>query len=310
MHVIWWKKETELHLNFLTTNRCNLLCKHCVRGEQKEYIDLDLSLYKTILKDAKNIGYHSIGYTGGEPCLNPKFEEILDTTIEQGFIVSMATNGLLFDHYKHYADKYQDKISLYKVSLDGFKQEYKQIRGVDRFSDVIKFIKYFREKNIKILVCCCINKYNYNQLYELTRLCKELDVNMMEFFKMIPCEYNHDLILNDIETQTALEQLNNIRRDYGREMTLYYYITSPSYNIICHDLLNPNLAINMNGELMFCCSIPYQGYPIANVVELGLSQSTIKLKEILKEVSSIPVKKGLKHKCEHCFEYIKMKTGN
>lgn len=86
-----------LDLSIEVTQRCNMSCKHCVRGKSR-YVDININAVKNALSDVCYV--HALTLTGGEPSLNIKgvyqilsiFKE-LDIPLGYFYIV---TNGKKF----------------------------------------------------------------------------------------------------------------------------------------------------------------------------------------------------------------------
>lgn len=76
------------------TRRCNMSCKHCLRGDAQD-VDMPLDVVDLALRDACYI--EQIAFTGGEPALNlPAVERALEACERHGIQVEsffMATNG-------------------------------------------------------------------------------------------------------------------------------------------------------------------------------------------------------------------------
>ncbi len=83
-----------------TTRRCNIRCKHCMRGPA-ENIDLTEQLVDIILDNREIDGIDEICFSGGEPTLNPKIIiYTIDKIISEGLDVHnlvMVTNGQIFN---------------------------------------------------------------------------------------------------------------------------------------------------------------------------------------------------------------------
>jgi hypothetical protein len=140
-----WLSAVEVAIE--VTRRCNMFCKHCLRGEQqnkdikKEYIDTLFS----------NIGYISnLVFTGGEPSLVPELlEYILDSAGKHRVAVDnfyIATNGKdITDDFvvaciKWYAYCNDNEITAINLSNDSFHEpasnkHYKLLKGLSFFRD-------------------------------------------------------------------------------------------------------------------------------------------------------------------------------
>src|SRR3954465_11318336 len=75
---------------FNTGTLCNLTCGHCYiesspRNDRLIYLSIaDVAQYLDEIT-ALRLGTGLIGFTGGEPFLNPHLAEILDLTLKSGF---------------------------------------------------------------------------------------------------------------------------------------------------------------------------------------------------------------------------------
>jgi Predicted Fe-S oxidoreductases len=82
------------YLNIEVTRRCNMKCKHCLRGDAQD-VDIDFRYIDNLLKHFQSVQY--LGITGGEPSMNPKaIAYILDTCKKYDIHVNrfdIVTNG-------------------------------------------------------------------------------------------------------------------------------------------------------------------------------------------------------------------------
>ncbi len=84
---------------FNTGTLCNLTCCHCYiesspRNDRLMYLSTaDVTQYLDEIV-ALRLGTGLIGFTGGEPFMNPQFEQILDLTLGRGFRALVLTNAM------------------------------------------------------------------------------------------------------------------------------------------------------------------------------------------------------------------------
>lgn len=156
--------------NIVLTSNCNSRCLSCDYWRKKpDYLDKTM-VYK-FLAELQRYNCESIVFTGGEPFLHPDFEEIVRTAkLQYGYINILSTNGRLI---KKNINKVYDYIDSYCISFDGCnKEQYKKIRGIDNYNeilDVIKIIKNYNE-NIQVWLSCLIQKKNYINLIDIYRV--------------------------------------------------------------------------------------------------------------------------------------------
>lgn len=89
--------EQPKHLALEITNQCNEKCRHCYHplGKDKLLFLSDLDLLDRFLKEFGDLGFMFLTITGGEPLLNPYFEQICKIAQKNRFIISIKTNGTL-----------------------------------------------------------------------------------------------------------------------------------------------------------------------------------------------------------------------
>jgi len=117
---------------FNTGTLCNLTCGHCYiesspRNDRLVYLSVaDVAQYLDEIA-ALRLGTGLIGFTGGEPFLNPHLAEILDLTLRRGFRVLVLTNAMTPMHKRKLAlqrlrERFGDRLHL-RVSLDHYGPE-------------------------------------------------------------------------------------------------------------------------------------------------------------------------------------------
>lgn len=84
---------------FNTGTLCNLTCRNCYiesspSNDRLVYLTLDdvRGYLDEIERDG--LGTHTLGYTGGEPFLNPAMPDILDESLDRGYEVLVLTNAM------------------------------------------------------------------------------------------------------------------------------------------------------------------------------------------------------------------------
>ena len=122
-----------------TGTLCNITCANCyiessptndrlvyvTTGEVRAYLD-------EIARDG--LSTEEIGFTGGEPFMNPDMIDILDLTLSRGFRVLMLTNAMrpmtkMKDGLLRLRETYGDRLTM-RVSLDHYRQrEHESERG-------------------------------------------------------------------------------------------------------------------------------------------------------------------------------------
>lgn len=112
------------NLTFEVTRRCNLKCKHCMRGNAQN-VDLTKEIVDQVLdnNDIKSIDH--LAFSGGEPTLNEDIivyiiDKIIANNIDV-YKVSMVTNGVIFsekiiDAFKRF-NKYRNEVMKERLTI-------------------------------------------------------------------------------------------------------------------------------------------------------------------------------------------------
>ncbi|MBS0242469.1 MAG: radical SAM protein, partial [Proteobacteria bacterium] len=149
---------------FNTGTLCNITCSNC-------YIDSspsnDRLAYITaaevcsFLEELSRVSpaTREIGFTGGEPFMNPEFIGILSETLSRGFDVLVLTNGMQPMQRAHIKrrlialkDRYGAQLRL-RVSLDHFTAELHEAeRGPNTFAKAIAGIAWLNESGFEIAI--------------------------------------------------------------------------------------------------------------------------------------------------------------
>ncbi|MEQ1755913.1 MAG: radical SAM protein [Micropepsaceae bacterium] len=149
---------------FNTGTLCNIECKNCYI--ESSPINDGLSYLTkqdlvSLLDEAERIGQRPavVGFTGGEPFMNPTTTDMLDAALERGHDVLVLTNAMrpmmrarvqtgLLELNK----KYTSRLTL-RVSLDHWRPElHDEERGTKSFDVALRGLKWLCRNNFRIAV--------------------------------------------------------------------------------------------------------------------------------------------------------------
>lgn len=147
---------------FNTGTVCNLSCENCYiesspTNDRLGFLTLDD--VKFHLDEITKLGESTkqIGFTGGEPFVNPNMIAILDETLSRGFEALVLTNAYhVFNRHKvkllDLKEKYGNKLFL-RISLDHYTKElHERERGQGTFDKTLESIKWIAENNFKMAI--------------------------------------------------------------------------------------------------------------------------------------------------------------
>lgn len=145
-----------------TGSLCNLTCENCYiesspTNDRLAYVsaeDVRVLLDEIALCE---FGTSEIGFTGGEPFLNPDLLPILELCLQQGFRVLILTNGMNTLLRQRVAlealnGKHASRLKL-RISLDHYTEEFHaKERGARSWKPAIKSLRWLSEAGIPFSV--------------------------------------------------------------------------------------------------------------------------------------------------------------
>jgi MoaA/NifB/PqqE/SkfB family radical SAM enzyme len=142
---------------FNTGTLCNIACDNCYiesspENDRLEYLSLnDVAGYLDEI-EAKGLGTTEVGFTGGEPFMNPDILAILRLALSAGYSVLVLTNAMrpmmrpriqagLLDLKREFSGQ----LTL-RVSIDHFDAtQHEEERGSDTWAPMIKGLKWLHQ---------------------------------------------------------------------------------------------------------------------------------------------------------------------
>lgn len=135
-----------------TGTLCNLTCAHCYiesspKNDRLAYFRLDdLKAYLDEI-ETSGLGTREIGFTGGEPFMNPDIVPMLEEVLARGYQAMVLTNAMMPMTHKRPAlrklrDRYGSRLVV-RVSLDHFRADlHDEERGPGTFGPTLDGLKW------------------------------------------------------------------------------------------------------------------------------------------------------------------------
>lgn len=155
-----FEKLATLWIN--TGTLCNITCRNCYiesspENDRLAYITRAETL--PFLEEAKNLSTREIGFTGGEPFLNPEIIEILDDALSRGFEALVLTNAMLpmqrprlKDGLLRLREAYGSRLTL-RVSLDHYTRELHETeRGPGTWERALSGIDWLAANGFRLAI--------------------------------------------------------------------------------------------------------------------------------------------------------------
>ena len=151
-------------LQIYTTNRCNSRCVHCYVWKYTNNMDLPVETIARLLESGCLASTNDICLEGGEFTLHPAYMEILSLFAQRQ--VCVITNGILTSRTVQMVER--SKISKLIISLDGTRETYLRLRGLDVYERVIETIKQVKD-HVKVALNFTITPWNDARDYQHVR---------------------------------------------------------------------------------------------------------------------------------------------
>src|SRR5438552_16638803 len=147
---------------FNTGTLCNLTCRHCYiesSPENDRLVYLSAAEIGEYLDEIERLGLGTglIGFTGGEPFMNPELPAMLDLALARGFRALVLTNAMKPMHKVKPAllrlrDRYGDRLTI-RVSIDHYGREvHERERGRRSWPPTIDGLKWLADNGFSLNV--------------------------------------------------------------------------------------------------------------------------------------------------------------
>jgi MoaA/NifB/PqqE/SkfB family radical SAM enzyme len=246
-------------------NVCNLDCTHCFRdiyrgvGDKSELF-LPLEVLEKVLVEAKPLGYHHVGITGGEPPMHPRFGDALDLIASHGYTYHFLTNARNFQKTFQAVNTplRRSKLSGITFSLDGATEAtHDGIRGAGSYREVVTAVALCQTRGIQANLITTVNKANRHEIDQLALLGAHLKVKIQVFSHQMPTEHNmnEDLILPLSEWRAVERDVARVITEFRHEISMAVGFYSDYYLPRCAPLKLDDLNVDYRGRLTLCCQL-------------------------------------------------------
>ena len=245
------KSKKLAQLMIYATNRCQSRCRHCSIW-QKPHDVLSKEEIVSIMS-SQCIGRNTmVGLEGGEFVLHPQAAEILEWFQANHPNYTLLSNGLFPQKVIDLTRRYRPK-HLY-LSLDGNRETYKSMRGVDGYDKVIKVVEELKDE-VPVSFMFCLSPFNgfKDMEYVIDIAIKyAVDIRIGIYGTMAYFDTTADILqANGAEYISQIP--DNIR--YTQEnydfIVLYDQWCNGNLRLRCHSITN-SLVIHPDGNVPIC----------------------------------------------------------
>jgi radical S-adenosyl methionine domain-containing protein 2 len=233
-------------INFHLIQPCNMECNHCFSEfeilkvktcpfDQAEEIVNQIASVKSMKK---------LNFSGGEPTIYPRIEDLIIQAKKHGLETSLVTNGYeIIKHDFQFLDKIMGYLDILAISIDSFEEERNDIIGRKVNGNIISKDQYIQlaneaiKRGIRIKINTVVTKLNFNE--QMADVIISMKPIRWKIFKMLLLEdenskaielfpnksdYNEFLKLNKEEVEK--EGITVVSED-NEDMTGSYLMISP-----------------------------------------------------------------------------------
>jgi len=174
--------------DYLPTLRCDLKCKHCRQAEvrpDQNWVEIANEMDMDQIRkawDPLDVEGKIVKINGGEPFVKKEIWDIFDYFNQRGAYQVVATNAWKFrdqeniDRLKSY-----DRLVEVTTSFDGMGEYHDNVRGRAGLFDVMSdFVRQMSQTH-KVLLECCVQADNVQDLPEMVKFRKELGAYKIRF---------------------------------------------------------------------------------------------------------------------------------
>lgn len=232
-------KLTFVPFGVWATNRCNSRCLICNIWNKNPKTDLPAEIVRKILGDRAITRTTFFLLTGGELLLHPECEEIMSLFRGRNYV--LLTNALLVERLIEVVRKYD--VKRLSISLDGSKETYKRVRGVDGYACVERAVRELRH-DTRIRIDYVISPWNSRKdLIHVMKFCEKYQIEL-------GAEYYTDMEYLEIDRPPGhlYDVSDLIDHPYHR---LYQEWVEGNLKMPCLSIF-AKPSVRPNGDVMLC----------------------------------------------------------
>ena len=221
------KRTAPIYIRIKPTNYCNHKCYYCsyadhelgLRDSVNRQDQIPWNKMQEIVSDMADMGVKAVTFSGGgEPLVYPYIVETMEKVLNAGIDLSIITNGQLLNGERA---EILSNAKWVRVSFDSAVAEtYSKVRRLplEAFGEVCNNIRSFskiKQKNCELGINFVINHENYDQIYDMAEMVRELGANHIKYTARVTKDlyayhepFKHNAIEQIHKAKTGLEDDN------------------------------------------------------------------------------------------------------
>lgn len=206
-------------VSWMTTNKCNLRCKHCYQDASPEAYahELSTSEAKTLIDQIYAAGFDIMIFSGGEPLLRHDIYELVSYAAEKGLRPVFGTNAtfITLDVAKRLKEAGAVSMGISLDSLDAAKHD--EFRGLPgAWQATVNGMKACREAGLMFQIHTTALDWNEEEITDITDFAVKMGAVGHYVFFLIPVgrgKYIQDTSLEVIANERLLRRLMQKQRE-------------------------------------------------------------------------------------------------
>ena len=175
-------------VSWLTTNRCNLKCRHCYQnaGESKEQ-ELTTSEARELIDGIARAGFKIMIFSGGEALMRPDILELVAYASSKGLRPVFGTNGTLLTEDMAVQLKKSGATAM-GISLDSLDREKHNVfrGGEEAFDRTIRGMENCRRIGLPFQIHTTVMDWNRDEIIDIIDFGVKMGAMAVYLFFLIP----------------------------------------------------------------------------------------------------------------------------
>src|SRR5882724_221656 len=240
------------------TNRCNLTCGHCFDERHAATGDLPLEILDKLLREGKSCGIEQLSFTGGEPTIHRRFEEIIQRVAEAGYWFSFVSNGVSFPRIYSLLLKHRRWFVGVTFSLDGAREEiHDRLRGKGSYRSVMRAASICVVKELPFTLNMVLTAQNRDEIRKMVWLAEHLGSEGVRFGHLMPTPETalRRLDLTPEERREVETEIWGLRKSASIPIGMAPGYFTDVALFACGPLELEEYNLDYSGNLTLCCQL-------------------------------------------------------
>lgn len=199
-------------VSWMTTNECNLKCKHCYQDAEKTQAgELSTQEAMSMIDRIALAGFKIMIFSGGEPLLRPDIYDLVAYASEKGLRPVFGSNGTLIT--EEVATRLKNSgaraMGISLDSLDPLKHD--EFRGLENAHMLtLEGIENCKKAGLPFQIHTTVVDWNKNEICEIASFAEDIGAIAHYVFFLIPVgrgEYIKETSIEVLENEKLLQQL-------------------------------------------------------------------------------------------------------